>query len=154
YAGGLLTAALNLLYLTCGLGAILAWKTGVFNGGFVLSGLLMSLYFACLLAYMVLAGVLIRSTTVTIMITAALFFTSLLVRFPHVSRDWTLLITSRVGRVLARGLVETLYYALPRSYDFVQATAALIRHEGSVATGTILGSTGASAVALLLAVVY
>jgi len=154
YAGGLLTASMNLMYLTCGLGAILAWKTGVFNGGFVLSGLLMSLYFACLLAYMVLAGVLLRSTTVSIMITAALFFVSLLVRWPHANRDWPLLITSRPVRFLAWLSVETLYYALPRSSDFVQGTAALIRHEGSVAAGAVLGSAAAGGLALLAAVAF
>jgi len=154
YAGGLLTAALNLLYLTLGLAAILAWKTGVWNGGFVLSGLLMSLYFACLLAFTVLAGVIMRSTTVSIMITAALFFVSLLVHLPHANRDWPLLITSRASRLLAQALVETLYHALQRSYEFVRSTVALIRHEGSVEWGAVFGSAGSGALALFLAVVY
>ena len=154
YAGGLLMASLNLLYLTLGLATILALKTGVWNGGFVLSGLLMSLFFACLLAFMVLIGVLMRSTTVTIMITAALFFLSLLVRLPHANRDWPLLITSRVARLLAQVVVETLYHALPQSYDFVQSTVALIRHEGGVAWGAVLGSAASGAVALAIAVVY
>lgn len=154
YAGGLVTASLNLLYLTLGLAAILAWKTGVWNGGFVLSGLLMSLYFACLLAFTVLAGVLSRSTTVSIMITAMLFFVSLLVRLPHANRDWPLLITSRAWRFMARALVETLYYALPRSYELVGSTAALIRREGTVEWGALFGSAGAGALALGLAVIY
>lgn len=154
YAGGLLTASLNLLYLTFGLAAILALKTGVWNGGFVLSGLLMSLFFACLLAFMVLIGVLLRSTTVSIMITAALFFVSLLVRLPHANRDWPMMITSRLARLLAQGTVETLYHALPQSYDFVQSTVALIRHEGGVAWGAVLGSAASGAVALAAAVVY
>ncbi|HKB06912.1 MAG TPA: ABC transporter permease [Candidatus Polarisedimenticolia bacterium] len=154
YAGGLLTAALNLLYLTVGLAVILGWKTGVWNGGFVLSGLLMSVYFACLLAFTVLAGVLLRSTTVSIMLTAALFFVSLLVRLPHANRDWPLLITSRPVRFLSQAAVETLYYSLPRSFEFVQSTTSLIRHEGSVAWGAVLGSAASGAVALGLAVVY
>lgn len=154
YAGGVLTASLNLLYLTLGVAAILAWKTGVFNGGFVLSGLLMSLYFACLFAYVVLAGVLLRSTTVSILISAALFFASLAVRLPHAHRDWALLITSRAGRATARGLVEALYHALPQSYEFIAAAVALIRQEGSVPWGAVLGSAGAGTLALLLAVAY
>ncbi len=154
YAGGLLIASLNLLYLTLGLAAILAWKTGAWNGGFVLSGLLMSLYFACLLAFTVLAGVLSRSTTVSIMITAALFFVSLLVSLPHANRDWPLLITSRAWRFMARVLVETLYYALPRSYELVGSTAALIRREGTVEWGALFGSAGSGALALGLAVIY
>jgi len=154
YAGGLLTASLNLLYLTCGLAAILGLKTGVWNGGFVLSGLLMSLFFACLFAFMVLVGVLLRSTTVSIMITAALFFVSLLVRLPHANRDWPLLITSRVARFLAQATVETLYHALPQSYDFVRSTMTLIRHEGGVEWGAVLGSVASGAVALAAAVFY
>jgi ABC-type transport system involved in multi-copper enzyme maturation permease subunit len=154
YAGGFVTAALNLLYLTLGLAAILAWKTGVWNGGFVLSGLLMSFYFACLLAFTVLAGVLMRSTTVSIMITAALFFVSLLVSLPHANRDWPLLITSRAWRFMARVVVETLYYALPRSYELVGSTAALIRREGAVEWGALFGSAGSGALALGLAVIY
>ncbi len=154
YAGGLLTVLLNLLYFTCGLAVILALKTGVWNGGFVLSGLLMSLFFACLFAFMVLVGVLSRSTTVSIMITAVLFVTSLLVRLPHANRDWPLLITSGAARFLAQALVETLYHALPQSYDFVQSTVALTRHEGSVAWGSVLGSSGAGVLALGAAIAY
>ena len=154
YAGGLLTASLNLLYLTVGLAAILALKTGVWNGGFVLSGLLLSGFFACLLAFLMLAGVLLRSTTVSIMITAALFFASLVVRPPHANRDWPLLITSRPARFLAQALVETLYHALPRSYDFVEATVLLIRHEGGVAWGPVFGSAVSGALALAAAIVY
>jgi general stress protein CsbA len=154
YAGGLLTASLNLIYLTCGLAIILGLKTGVWNGGFVLSGLLMSLFFACLLAFMVLVGVLSRSTTVSIMVTAVLFFASLIVRLPHANRDWPLLITSRVARFVALGMVETLYHALPRSFDFVRSTVALIRHEGGVAWGSVLGSAASAVVALAAAVVY
>ena len=155
YAGGLLTASLNLLYLTVGLGAILALKTGVWNGGFVLSGLLMSVFFACLLAFLVLVGVLTRSTTVSIMITALVFVVSLLVRLPHANRDWPLLITSRVARSLSVALVEALYHVLPQSYDFVRSTVALIRHEpDGVAWSAVLGSAVSGAAALLLAVVY
>src|SRR5439155_4433901 len=61
YAGGLLTASPNLLYLTSVLESILWLKTGVWNGGFVLSALLMSLFSACLLAFMVLLRVLLLS---------------------------------------------------------------------------------------------
>ena len=51
-------------------------------------------------------------------------------------------------------MVETLYHVLPRSYEFVQSAIGLIRHEGSVAWGAVLGSAGSGAVALALAVVY
>jgi hypothetical protein len=154
YLGGVLVATLNLLYLTCGLGSILALKTGVWNGGFVWSGLLMSLYFACLLAFVVLVGVWLRSTTVAVMITAVLFFASLIVRWPHGNRDWPLLISGRIARFTAVGMVESLYHALPRTYDFMQAAVDLIRHEGGLQWGAVLGSALSGAVALGLAVIY
>jgi ABC-type transport system involved in multi-copper enzyme maturation permease subunit len=50
--------------------------------------------------------------------------------------------------------VETLYHALPQSYDFVRSTMTLIRHEGGVAWGAVLGSVASAAVALAAAVVY
>ena len=154
YLGALLVATANLLYLTCGLGAILALKTGVWNGGFVLSGLVMSLYFACLLAFVVLAGVLLRSTTVSVMLTAVVFFTSLIVRLPHGNPDWPLLISGRIARFVMVGIVETLFHALPRTYDFVQAAVALIRHEGGLQWGAVFGSALSGAGALGLAIIY
>lgn len=154
YLGGLLVATANLLYLTCGLGAILALKTGVWNGGFVWSGLVMSLYFACLLAFVVLVGVWLRSTTVSVMITAVVFFTSLIVRLPHANQDWPLLISGKIARYTAVGVVETLFHALPRTYDFVQSSVALIRHEGGLQWGAVLGSALSGAGALGLAVWY
>jgi CBS domain-containing protein len=154
YLGGLLVTTVNLLYLTCGLGAILALKTGVWNGGFVWSGLVMSLYFACLFAFVVLVGVWLRSTTVSVMITAVVFFASLIVRLPHGNADWPLLISGRIARYTAVGVVETLFHTLPRTYDFVQAAVALIRHEGGLQWGAVLGSALSGAGALGLAVFY
>lgn len=154
YLGALLVATVNLLYLTCGLGAILALKTGVWNGGFIWSGLVMSLYFACLLAFVVLVGVWLRSTTVSVMLTAVVFFTSLIVRLPHSNQDWPLLISGRITRFVSVGVVETLFHTLPRTYDFMQAAVALIRHEGGLQWGAVLGSALSGAGALGLAMFY
>jgi ABC-type transport system involved in multi-copper enzyme maturation permease subunit len=152
--GGLLAAGANLIYLVGGLGAILGLKTGVWNGGFLLSGLVMALYFGCLLCFMALVGVLFRSTTITTMITALVFFVSLLARWPHENRDWPLLITSRLWRFAAQGLVEGLYHLFPRTYEFGQMAASLIMDEGAIAWGPILGSLFSGAAALAAAVLY
>jgi ABC-type transport system involved in multi-copper enzyme maturation permease subunit len=61
YLGALLVAAANLLYLVLGIGIILGLKTGFWNFGFLLSGLMMSIYFGCLLGFLTLTGVLMRS---------------------------------------------------------------------------------------------
>lgn len=152
--GGVLAAGANLVYLVGGLGAILGLKTGVWNGGFLLSGLLMTLYFGCLLCFMALVGVVSRSTTITTMITAVIFFASLIVRLPHENRDWPMLITSRLARLAAQGLVEGLYHLLPRTYEFGQMTARLILGEGAIAWGPIAGSVLSGAGALAVATFY
>ncbi len=126
YLGGLLTAALNLMYLVGGLWAILGLKTGFWNGGLLLSGLAMTLYFACLLSFMVLIGLLFPSTTVTVMLTAALFFVGMIVGVP----------------------------ILPRTYEFGRMVAALILRQGRFDWGPILGSTASGAAALGVAVLY
>lgn len=151
YLGALLVAAANLIYLVGGLGVILAWKTGVWNGGFFLSGLTMTLYFACLLGFLVLAGVLLRSTTISIMVTALLFLIGMVIRFPHQNSDWPHLITNRAFRFGAQAAVETLYHVLPRTHDFGQIAWTLIMQDGAVAWGPILNSAVAGASALALA---
>jgi ABC-2 type transport system permease protein len=154
YLGGLLIAGANLVYLASGFWLIMGLKTGVWNGGFLLSGLVMTIYFACLLGFMSLVGVLSRSTTVTVMLTSALFFVGMIVSVPHQSREWPRLIDSGVLRFVAQALVEVLYHALPRTYEFGGMAAALILREGSFDWGPILGSAASGAGALALAVVY
>lgn len=154
FLGAVLVAAVNLIYLVGGLGLILGIKTGVWNPGFLLSGLAMALYFACLLGFVALFGVLFRSSAVSIMMTAVIFVASLIVRWPHQNADWPRLITGRAARFVAQGLVETLYYALPRTYDFGQIVAALILGRGTASLGAMLGSALAGGAALAVATYY
>ena len=126
YLGALLVTGMNLIYFVGGVGAILALKTGVLNYGFLLSGLLMTAYFGSLLAFLVLVGVLLRSTTIGIMASAGIYFTSLLVYFPHANSDWPTLLTSKPARLMAQVVVEVLYYALPRTYETGQIISALV----------------------------
>jgi len=149
--GALVVAAANLLYLTCGLGLLLGLKTGIWSPGFIGSGLLMSLYFACLLSWVVLAGVLLRSTAISIMITAAVFFASLMVQPPHAHPDWLRLLGRGVVRGAAQATVETLYHALPATADFVMATAGLIWQTGAVDWRPIGGSVLAAGAAFAVA---
>ncbi|HEU4403042.1 MAG TPA: ABC transporter permease subunit, partial [Candidatus Polarisedimenticolia bacterium] len=154
YLGGLLVAALNLVYLVVGLGAILALKTGVWNGGFVLSALLMTLYFGCLLGFLVLVGVLSRSTTVSIMVVALVYVASVAVRPMHENRDWPLLITGHASRFVTQALVETTYHLLPRTYDFGRMLTVLILRDGDFTWGPILWSAVSGAGALALATAW
>ena len=86
--------------------------------------------------------------------TAAIYFVSLLVCFPHSNRDWPMLITSRIGRFGAQSVVEVLYHVLPRTYEFGQIVTNLILErpiDSWVPVGTtLLSGGGALLVAILL----
>lgn len=152
--GAVLVAAANLIYLVGGLGIILAIKTGVWNGGFLASGLAMALYFGCLFGFLALVGVVARSTTVSIMVVGLIYFVSLIVRLPHDHRDWALLITGRAWRVVCLAVVETIFHALPRSYEFGRLAADLILGRETAAWGAALNSAASGAGALALATLY
>jgi len=154
YLGALLVAGANLIYLVGGVGVILALKTGVFNSGFVLSGLMMTLYFGALLAFLVLCGVLMRSTTIGIMMTAGIFFVSLVIRWPHSSPYWSVLITSRVARMATRGVVELLYHALPRTSEFTEIVSNLIMQRDVASWNAVFGTVASGAGALACAVLW
>jgi ABC-2 type transport system permease protein len=154
WLGGTAIAALNLVYLVGGVGLILGLKIGHWNWGFVLSGLVMAIYFGALMAFLVLIGVLMRSTTLGVMITAAIYFISLIVRFPHANENWPMLISNRAARFGAQALVETIYHVLPRTYDFGKiATSLIMAREVETWTpvaGTMLSGALALAVAVFL----
>jgi ABC-type transport system involved in multi-copper enzyme maturation permease subunit len=140
WLGGFAVAAANLVYLVGGVGVILGFKVGIWNWGFLLSGLTMAVYFGALLGYLALIGILLRSTTIGVMMTAAIYFVSLIVRFPHANADWPMLITSRIGRFMAQTVVEVLYHVLPRTYEFGQIVTGLIM-ERPVASWAPVGAT-------------
>jgi hypothetical protein len=152
WLGGFVVAGANLVYLVGGVGTILGFKVGHWNWGFLLSGLMMAAYFGALLGYLALLGMLLRSTTIGVMMTAAIYFVSLLVRFPHANSDWPMLITSRIARFATQAVVEVLYHLLPRTYEFGQIVTNLILErpvESWAPVGATLLSGGA---ALLVAI--
>jgi hypothetical protein len=154
YLGGLVVAGANLVYFVGGVGTILAVKTGVFNWGFLFSSLLMTAYFGALLGFMVLVGVVLRSTTIAIMLTAVIYVVSLVVRFPHDNADWPMLITSPVARFATQGVVEVLYHALPRTFAFGQLVTALILHRPIATWTPVFATIGSGAAALALAILW
>jgi len=153
YLGALAVASANLLYLVGGLTVILAWKTGIWNGGLLLSGLAMCLYFASLLGFLVLIGVVTRSTTVSIMLAAVLFIIGIPVYFAH-QYDWHMLISWSPGRIAVLGMVEGLYHLLPRTFDMGNVASTLILQEGGVSWWAILNTALVGAGALAVATVH
>lgn len=154
YLGALLVAGANLLYFVGGVGVILAFKTGVWNGGFFLAGLLMTVYFGTLLAFLVLVGSLLRSTTIGIMSSAAVYFVSLMVAFPHANADWPALLTSRIARFTTQSVVEILYHALPRTYEVGSMVTSLVLNKPIVSWMPVVWTLLSGAGALALAIVH
>ncbi|HKQ97777.1 MAG TPA: ABC transporter permease subunit [Candidatus Polarisedimenticolia bacterium] len=152
WLGGFLVAAANMIYLVGGVGAILGYKLGVWHWGFLLSGVMMAAYFGALLGFLVLWGVLLRSTTIGIMLTVMVYFVSLAVRAPHSYPDWANAITSKPARILGVSVVEVLYHLLPRTWDFGMVVTNLLLHRPIDSwmplVWTMLSGLGALAVAV------
>ena len=154
YLGAFLVAGANLLYFVGGVGVILAIKTGVWNGGFFLSGLLMTAYFGALLAFLVLFGVLLRSTTIGIMSAAAVYFVSLMVAWPHANADWPALLTSRTARFGTQATVEILYHALPRTLELGNMVTDLVMQRPVASWMPVVWTIVSGAGALALAIAW
>ena len=152
WLGAYLVAAANMVYLVAGVGLILGWKLGVWHWGFLFSGLMMAAYFGALLGFLVLWGVLMRSTTIGIMMTVMVYFVSLAVRAPHAYPGWADAITSRPARFLGNAIVEVLYHTLPRTWDFGMVVTNLLLHRPveswTPLVGTMASGLGALAVAV------
>lgn len=119
YAGGLLLAAANLLYLIGSMWLIVVWKTHVFHPRFLLSGLVILFAVATLLAFAFLIGVVTSSTGVSLMTTYAVFFLSAIL----VARER---IAAAVSTETAASIVKGLYWILPKTAEIGQATVALV----------------------------
>ena len=152
FLGAYLVAAANMVYLVGGVGLILGFKLGVWHWGFLLSGLMMAAYFGALLGFLVLWGVLTRSTTIGIMMTVGVYFVSLAVRAPHAYPDWANAITSQVGRFIGKSIVEVLYHALPRTWDFGMVVTNLLLHRPVESYMPLVGTMASGLGALAIAV--
>jgi ABC-type transport system involved in multi-copper enzyme maturation permease subunit len=148
YAGGLLLAASNLVYLIGAMWLIVVWKTRVLHPRFLLSGLVILFTFAALLAFAFLVGVVTSSTGVSLMATYALFFFGAALA----THDR---IAAAVSTETSARIVQGLYWALPKTAELLQATVALVgggqmpdRLTKFNALG-VYGSTAAFAVAAL-----
>jgi ABC-2 type transport system permease protein len=119
YAGGLLLAAANLLYLIGSMWLIIVWKTKVLHPRFLLSGAVILFTFGALLAFAFLVGVVTSSTGVSLMATYAIFFFAAILS----AHDK---IAAAVSTELAAKVVHALYWALPKTAQLGQATVALV----------------------------
>jgi ABC-type transport system involved in multi-copper enzyme maturation permease subunit len=142
YAGGLLLAAANLVYLIGAMWLIVVWKTRVLHPRFLLSGAVILFAFAALLAFAFLVGVVTSSTGVSLMTTYALFFLGAALA----AHDR---IAAAVSTELSARIVQGLYWALPKTAELGQATVALVAGKEAperLADFNALGVYGSTAV--------
>jgi ABC-2 type transport system permease protein len=119
YAGGLLLAAANVLYLIGSMWLIVVWKTRVFHPRFLLSGAVILFTIATLMAFAFLVGVITSSTGVALMTTYAVFFFAAILS----AHDR---ISAAVSTEFAARVVDGLYWIFPKTAQLGQATVALV----------------------------
>src|SRR5215831_14529806 len=119
YAGGLLLAAVNLVYLIGAMWLIVVWKTRVFHPRFLLSGAVILFTIAALMAFAFLIGVVTSSTGVSLMATYAIFFFSAIL----VAHDK---ISAAMSSNTSAGIVHALYWVFPKTAELGRATVASV----------------------------
>jgi ABC-type transport system involved in multi-copper enzyme maturation permease subunit len=119
YAGGLLLAAANLLYLMGSMWAIVVWKTGIAHPRFLLGGVVILFSIACLLAFAFLVGVATSSTAVSLMVTYAVFFFAAVLS----AREK---IAAAVSSETSAAIVRGLYWIFPKTAELGRATVGLV----------------------------
>lgn len=148
YAGGMLLAAANIVYLIGSMWLIVVWKTRVFHPRFLLSGAVILFGIAALMAFAFLIGVVTSSTGVSLMATYAIFFFAAIL-MGHEK------FAAAVSTELSANLINGLYWVLPKTAELGQATVALVA--GAEAPGrladinhfAVFGSTALFGVAAL-----
>jgi ABC-type transport system involved in multi-copper enzyme maturation permease subunit len=119
YVGGLLLAAVNVFYLIGSIWLIVAFKTGVWHARFLLGGLVILFVIATLMAFTFLVGVATSSTAVSIMTAYALFFLSAVLAVHEK-------IAASLSSEWSAGLVNALYWVLPKTQQLGQAIVTLV----------------------------
>jgi len=110
YLGNLLVVALNHVYLVVSIYLIIGWKTEIWHATFLYAIPVTVFLFAVLLTVVVFIGVLSESAALSLMVSAALVFISLVLAQRQIvvkllSSDWS------------RQLWEGLYWLLPKAWD-------------------------------------
>jgi ABC-type transport system involved in multi-copper enzyme maturation permease subunit len=120
FLGASAIVAFNIMYLVLGTWLILSIKTGYWNLGFLLSGVLIIVTFMILYTMMAFFGVLTSSGPFSLMITFLIIVSSPLL----IARDkiYALLSNKIYGYI-----IDGLYYFLPKSGELGDMTQKLVR---------------------------
>jgi len=143
YLGALSVVGINLFYLVVGVWAIVGIKTGVWKPGVLKAGLIILLTYGVLLGFMMMVGVVTRSSSITIMLTYFLFPVTLFLAFRS---GLTVMLTRRVFVYLLDGL----YWVLPKIKEVftIMASVAAGQPAGSLAPLLTSALFGAGCLAL------
>lgn len=136
FLGALTLVAANIAYLCGGVFLIVSFKTGVWNPRFLLAGGLILLVFITFLGFMVMVGVLSRSTPLSIMLPYALY----LLAMPLAAHDQ--IAAAMDSRFWAR-VIHGLYWVLPKTAEL-----------GRDMVQMVLGTGAPSAVAVLTTLAF
>ena len=140
YIAGLILAGSNVVYLMTSVWAIVAWKTGVMHGRFLIAGAIIMLVIATLLAFAFLVGVFTSSTAVSIMTTYGLALFGVVLYFAH----------EKIGAALSsewqENLVEGLYWIVPKTLEL---GIAVFSYVGGNELGRMTANTSVAPAAFL-----
>ncbi len=126
YLGAVGIVAFNVFYLVIFSWLVLSLKTGLWNWGYLLSGLMIVLTFAILYALMTFLGVVTHSSAISLMLTyLVLFFSPLLLQRDTIYA----LLSSKIYGYLLDGL----YYFLPKTAELGALTQQVVQG-GSVSS--------------------
>ncbi|OPX34381.1 hypothetical protein B1H10_03780 [candidate division KSB1 bacterium 4484_188] len=120
FLGAVSIVAFNVFYLVIFSWLIFSLKTGLWNWGFLLSGVMIVLAFAVLYSLMTFLGVMIRSSAFSLMVTyLIIFFSPMLLQRDKI---YALLSNKIYGYI-----VDSLYYFLPKTAELGNITQQLVR---------------------------
>jgi ABC-type transport system involved in multi-copper enzyme maturation permease subunit len=119
FLGSVAIVAFNVFYLIFGLWLIISLKTNMWNTGFLLAGVMITLTFTILYSLMTFLSLITRSGPFSLMITyTILFFSPLLVQRDQI---YALLSAPFYGYV-----IDSLYYILPKAAELVDMTQKMV----------------------------
>lgn len=123
--GAMTVVTLSLAYLFGGSWAILTWKTGFGNYGFLVAGVIILFSFLACYSGMVLVGVITRSSPVSIIAGIGTWFAGMPLYLLHTYDEWTTAFRAGWPRSLASSVTETLYWIMPKTAELTaRATEA------------------------------
>jgi len=122
FLGNLAIVAFNIFFLIFGVWLVLSVKTGIWNIGFLVSGLTITVSYAVLLTILAFVGILAQSTGLSIMITFLVAYAIspilLLLQEPRILRFFT--------HQSSRMLIRVLYYIFPKTTELGNLTRLVV----------------------------